>query len=229
MKKIVNIILLITIAAVGYSESLVRTITVIGEGELSIKPDCVVISTGVNSANPVIGEALEENSAIMASIFAGLEELGISKDNIQTSNYNVYLYKPYKDDYDKQEVYRVSNSINIDVKDLDLVDSVLDRLVTLGANKINGIYFTFEDNEKFQNNLRKKAIENAREEAEFLAELEGMKVIGVISITEKGVSFPPEGRNYEYALASPMAKGSIAPGNETISASYTVVYQIKSK
>ncbi len=223
--------LLVTLLIIAFNlsaDSIVRTINVVGKGEIDVKPDTVVITTGVESADPTIGAALKENSTIMSTIFEGLADLGIIKEDIQTNNYSVYLYKPYDKNNKENEEYRVSNSINIKVRNMNLVDVIIDTLISLGANRINGVYFTYENENQFELELRKRAVENARSKAEYLAELENLKITGVISISEYGLN-PTENRNYEYAMASPMAKGSIASGMETITASYNIVYQVTPK
>ncbi len=229
MKKTIFLLLLLSVSLTIFTEELIRTISVVGSGEMVIKPDTVVISTGVDSGDPVIGVALEENNIIMSQIFEGLADLGIVSEDIETSNYNVYLYRPYNDKDSSEEEYRVSNSIKINIKQLDLVDTVIDTIITLGANKINGIYFTFENAEEYQNELRDKAIKDARDKAEYLAKLENMKVKSVISIREEGTTQDAEERNFAYAMAEPRAKSAISSGMETLVIRYNVVYQIVSR
>jgi len=212
-----------------FSEPMLRTISVIGKGSMAIKPDRVVITTGVDSSNKVIGLALNENGEIMTNIFEGLADLGIKDKDIQTSNYNVYYYKPYKDDVDQESEYRVSNSITISIKNLDLIDTILDTIVTLGANKINGIFFTFEDETVYKQKLQKLAMEDARERAEFLADIENMKILNVISISDIQINNSSNPRNFEYGLASTSGKGAIATGSETLSTEFHVVYQMEPK
>lgn len=228
MKRIFLVVIALISLTSIYSDELLKTINVVGKGSLVIKPDTVVISTGVDSGHSVIGEALAENNEIMSKIFQGLADLGIAEENIQTSNYNVYFHKPYHEDKNDKAEYRVSNSIKISIKNLDLVDSVIDTLVTLGANKINGIYFTFEDENRYKKELRTLAMKDAREKAEFLASTEGMKLTGVISISEVAI---PQNMpvNYEFALSDTKSMGSIAVGNETISIKYNVKYQMETK
>lgn len=229
MKKLVFILLLFSVSFTIFTEELIRTISVVGIGEMVIKPDTVVISTGVDSGDSVIGIALEENNNIMSKIFEGLADLGIDADDIETSNYNVYLYRPYNEKDINEEEYRVSNSIKINIKKLDLVDTVIDTIITLGANKINGVYFTFENVGEYQHELSEKAIIDAREKAEYLAKLENMKVKSVISISEEGAARDVEKINFAYAMAEPMTKSAISTGMETLTIRYNVVYQIVSK
>ncbi|QEN03611.1 DUF541 domain-containing protein [Thiospirochaeta perfilievii] len=227
MKRL--LLVLLSFTSIAFADDVLRTINVIGRGSMVIKPDTVVISTGVDSGDPVIGVALEENNKIMTGITQGLADLGIESDDIETNNYNVYLYRPYNDDDKNKEEYRVSNSITINIKKLELVDTVIDTIITLGANKINGIYFTFENSDIYENNLREKAIKDAREKAEFLASLEGMKVKRVISIAEEGIAIQNPITNYAYSMAESRPKGPISSGVEEIKRSFNVLYEIVPK
>lgn len=229
MKKIITLSIFILFVNTLYANEILRTISVIGTGEMTIKPDTVVISTGVDTGNPDIGLALEQNNITMAGIFEGLADLGINEEKIETSNYNVYLYTPYNEDEKKLEEYRVSNSITINIKNMELVDTVIDTLITLGANKINGVYFTFENAKEYQIGLRTKAMENARSKAEFLATLENMKIHSVLSITEQGASNSNLNRNYAYEMSTTRSKSGITSGMESISVNYNVIYQIEPK
>lgn len=229
MKNKLIIFLFLTALSNLFASDVLRTISVVGTGQMAIKPDTVVISTGVDSGNPVIGLALEHNNRVMAGIFDGLADLGITEDEIETNNYNVYLHTPYNEKDNSVEEFKVSNSIKISIKNLNLVDAVIDTLVTLGANKINGIYFTFENETLYQEELRTKAMKDARNKAEFLASLEDMKVCNVISITEQGANNSVNNRNYAYEMSSVMAKSSISSGMESLSISYNVTYEIRPK
>lgn len=229
MKKLLIILSMFYTLNSLIASDVLRTITVVGTGEKVIKPDTVVISTGVDSGNSVIGLALEDNNRIMALIFDGLADLGIDEDQIETNNYNVYLYRPYSSEDNNKEEYRVSNSISINISKLEMVDTVIDTIITLGANKINGIYFTFENEDEYRLELRESAMKDAREKAEFLANIENMRIVNVISISEKGTNDTSNPRNYEYALASSLVKSSVSTGMERFSISYNVTYQIESK
>lgn len=225
-----RIILIIMTLSCSLLFSNTKTITVKGTGLITVKPDTVVINSGVDSADPDIGVALDENNKIMTKIFKGLNELGINKDQIKTSNYHVYLYKPYNREGNEVEEYRVSNSIIINIKDLEIVDTVLDKLVTLGANKIDSIRFTSQDRETFKRDLMKMAVKDARSKAEFLAELENMKVVEVLSILEDGASSGgPEPFKAKMSVQLDSFAPPIAEGSETITASYSITYLIESK
>lgn len=226
MRKLTMSLFILLLSTYTFGEGVVRTISVTGSGKLTVKPDTVVINTGVNSGNPVIAVALNENNKLMNAIFKGLNELGISEDDIKTSNYDVRYYQPYKKTTNEVAEYKVSNSIRINIKNLELIDIALNTLIELGANKIDGINFTFRNKEQYNNKLTVMALKDARDKAEFLAKQENMKIVGIVSITEEG------SRDF-YSDYSPRIlkenNAGISAGSQTISTSYNIVYQIEPK
>lgn len=227
MRKLTMSLFILLLSTYTFGEGVVRTISVTGSGQLSVKPDTVVINTGVNSGNPVIAVALDENNKLMNAIFKGLNELGISEDDIKTSNYNVRYHQPYKKNSTEVAEYKVSNSIKINIKNLELIDIALNTLIELGANKIDGINFTFRNKEQYKNKLTVMALRDAREKAEFLAKQENMKITGIVSITEEGSR--DFSSNYNLGILKAENNAGISAGSQTISTSYNIVYQIEPK
>ncbi|NIV31059.1 MAG: DUF541 domain-containing protein, partial [Anaerolineae bacterium] len=78
-----------TDSAAGYSPN--ETITVVGQGSVSVEPDIATVSLGVETSGGTIGEAVAENQDIMESILSALEEVGIDSKDIQTMNYSIRL------------------------------------------------------------------------------------------------------------------------------------------
>ncbi|MBN2834980.1 MAG: SIMPL domain-containing protein [Candidatus Delongbacteria bacterium] len=227
MKKQLIILYIMLATILGAQE--IKTITVTGIGELYLNPNAVVISTGVDSRDPLIGEAIKKNSLAMTSIVNGLIKLGILEDNIKTSNYYVGYYEPYNKDENEIAEYRVSNTISITILEIEKLDIILNKLVDLGINKINGVDFKVINISEYNNVLTEKAIKNAREKAEYLASLENMKVDSVLHIIEEGSQYTPVMAKYNMNLAYGESDRSLSSGNELITKTYTVTYQISSK
>ena len=64
--------------------------------------------------------------------------------------------------------YQASNSITIKVRKLDTLGKTLDAVVKGGGNTINGISFSVDQPDKFQNEARVEAIKDAAAKAETL-------------------------------------------------------------
>ena len=120
-----------------------------------------------------------------------VKELGIDDKDIQTSNYSVYAtQKPVRDTSPQVEneeehiEYVVSNQVRVTVRDLELLGDLLDKAMEAGANAIYGIGFTVDDPSALEAEARANAVADARARAESLAELHGVQVGDVLSISE---------------------------------------------
>ncbi|MCC7355495.1 MAG: SIMPL domain-containing protein [Anaerolineae bacterium] len=169
-----------------------RSITVIGEGKVSAKPDQAQIHLGVETIASTVQEASKENNEKMTAILAALKKLGIADKDIQTSNFSIYLERmPEREVLPSTgkatgEVnrYRVSNQMRVIVRDLNNVSTVIDQVVEAGANNVWGVNFTIGDPKALQSQARAAAVADAKAKAQELAKLNDVKVGQVISVSE---------------------------------------------
>jgi uncharacterized protein YggE len=203
-----------------------RLITVSATGYATAEPDQARLSTGVTSEAETAKEALAANSELMQKVIAGLKESGIDAKDIQTSNFNVEpRYDTGKSSTPVINGYRVSNQVEILVRDLKSLGGLLDKLVSLGANQMHGLTFVVSKAETLKDEARKEAVANARRRAELLATAAGAGVGEVVSIAEE-VSY----QGPRPMAMSTRAKAEFAPvesGTETLEARVTVTWKLK--
>jgi uncharacterized protein YggE len=125
-----------------------------------------------------VSEAKAEVDRRVEAIMDALEEMGVADKDIQTSHYSIhYEREPFypvargETSEEPQGVYRVSNMLNVTIRDLELVGDVLDAAIEAGANQMYGVTFTVSDVEQWQSEAREKAMANAKARAEELAGL----------------------------------------------------------
>jgi hypothetical protein len=219
-----------TESAAGYNPN--ETITVVGQGSVSVEPDIATVSLGVETSGGTIGEAVAENQDIMESILSALEEVGIDSKDIQTMNYSIRLDR-YPEQFggakssveEAQPMYRVSNMVNVTIRDLNNVGTVLDAVIEAGANDIWGINFAVDDPSEAQDEARAAAIEDALARAGALAELNSVELGPVMSVTEiVGATPVPRAAVLESAVAG---GGPISPGELEIGYQVQVTYFIE--
>jgi uncharacterized protein YggE len=216
----------------GYSPS--QTITVVGQGSVYVQPDVARVSIGVETAAEMVGEAVEQNTEKMQALLAALRDAGIADADIQTMNYSIQFERypepmpraTVSESGEVQPQYRVSNMVNVTIRDLDKVGEVLDAAIEAGANNIWGVQFSLEDPEAAQAGARSDAIANATARAEALAELSGVELGPVMSISEVivGGSVPMAADMIERAA---VGAGPISPGELEIGYSVQVTYFIQ--
>ena len=205
-----------------------RTITVVGDGKVSVKPDMARVNIGVETIKPTVKEASDENDATVQAVLEALEEQGIAEKDIQTSGFSVFAERYGQDGplAEGEVRYHVSNNVTVKIRDLETVGAVLDAAMEAGANNIYGVDFMVEDPAAAQSEAHAEAVDVAKAKAEELAKLNGVTVGEVISISEVIA-------NTFYAGASQpmMAMGGgggtpIAPGELDIATQLQITYAI---
>jgi uncharacterized protein YggE len=210
-----------------------QTITVVGYGSVRLEPDIARVSIGIETMAETISDAVDENKDKMEAILVALEEAGISEKDIQTMHYSVQLDR-YAEPMPRVEStteestpqYRVSNQVNVIIRDLEQVGDVLDAVIDAGANNIWGVSFSLDDPAAGQSDARAGAIDDARARAEALAELSGIELGPVMAVSEivgGGIS-PMPAVMVERAASG---AGSISPGELEVTYQVQVTYFIE--
>lgn len=215
------------------STSLPRTITVVGEGQVSIEPDIAQANIGVEVVNASVQEASAEASATLESVLTALSDAGVAEEDIQTSGFSIYaerFYGPEGPGGQDEVNYRVSNNVSVTIRDLESVGAVLEAAIEAGANNIYGVNFSLDDPSAAESQARTSAAENANAKAEELAALYGLSVGPVVSISEiigDGGGFYSGSIASEAALSFGGGAAPILPGQLNITKQLQVVYTLQ--
>lgn len=166
-------------------------ISLTGTGSVSIAPDMAIVSFGVVKEAKTARAALDENNKAMASILKAMEENGIEKKDLQTSGFNIqpkYFYPKRKSNGEQPapEItgYTVSNNLTIRIREIEKAGEILDLSVTLGINSGGNIQFTNSDTTAVLKEARIKAVKDALEKAQTLAQAAGVELGDILSISE---------------------------------------------
>lgn len=209
--------------------TLPRTITVVGEGKVSVEPDIARINIGVEVMRPSVLEASEANQEVVDSVLAALSNSGIPEEDMQTSNFSVYAerYGPNGPLPEDQINYRVTNTVNVKVRDLEAIGDVLDAAMGAGANNIYGIEFAVDDTSSYASDARAAAVEDARARAEELASLTGVTLGDVVSVSEViGTAVPFQNNFRADAIGMGGGGTSMLPGQLELTTQLQIVYTI---
>jgi hypothetical protein len=163
---------------------------------------------------------------------AALADLGVAREDMQTSNFSVYTSDQY-DPATGQSIgknYLVDNTVNITVRDLPNMGSLLDGAISAGANSIWGVTFDLEDKDAALAEARDMALEDAVTEAQALASAASVTLGNIVSLsyTDTGYYYPPYyGMGGGGGGDAQGVTTSIVPGLITVSAEVYVTYSIK--
>jgi uncharacterized protein YggE len=207
-----------------------KGIFVTGEGEVTVKPDVAYITLGVETQLRTAQDAQRENARLIGQMITKLTSLGIAREKIETSNYNLWPVRNFVKSSGTEQVvgYRVTNQVLITVTELDKLGSVVDAAVSAGANNVQGISFSVRDAARAKAEAMKAAAKDARVKAEALAESMGLSLSGIISMTDQNVSVTPPRVFKEAFQASAADAGTqVTPGDLKVQASVQVNFAIK--
>lgn len=155
-----------TLSAAAATESADYRLTVNGEGVVTVTPDIAYINIGVETEDKDASIAQSENAKLMTSVKKAIMKAGIKEDDMQTMNYSIYKTSKYFNDRDPEDVYRATNTLKVTVRDLDNLGDLIDVASKSGANQINSIRFTVEDEDKFYQEALVLAMNNAKGKAD---------------------------------------------------------------
>lgn len=213
------------------AEPTTRTMNVSGTGTVDLSPDIARVNIGVRSQSPDVGQALEENTTTAEAIIEQLMDMGVEQNDIQTRNFNVYPQQNREPgpegEVTESQTFVVENTVSVTVRDLDSLGKILSAVIQEGANTIHGVTFDVEDREAAVAEARSLAIEDAKAQAEAIAEAAGVSLgpIHSISINEGGAA--PVARAVE--MEAPQGGGAvpISGGQLTIRVTANLTYEIE--
>jgi uncharacterized protein len=208
--------------------SLPRTITVVGEGQISAAPDIAQIIIGVQVSDPDVQVATGQATDDMESLLAALKGEGIAEKDIQTSYYNLYVDRPYGPQGPGGEaLYQVSNNVQVTIRNLSRLSQIMKAAIEAGANNISGPTFNLADPSGLRTEARQNAVNDALATATELAELNGVAVGQVVSISEvitSGAYYVSEVASAAYGLGG--GGDVISPGEVNVSVQLEITYEI---
>ena len=110
------------------------------------------------------------------------------------------------------------------IRNLDLAGKVLSAATGAGANQLYGLRFEIEDPSPLQVEARRAAVADARQRAERLAQLAGVKLGPAQSITE--IDGGGSGPMPMFAAAKLDSSAPVERGELTITSTVQIVYSL---
>jgi uncharacterized protein YggE len=154
-----------------------------------VAPDLAEVSLGVITEAPLLADAKRENDNQTAAVIAAAKKLGIATDDIQL---NVSIRPQYEarkgTDIEKLVGYRINRSIEVQLRDFSKIEPLISDALSAGVNVVSGPEYRYSKHRERQAEVRRVAVEVAREKATQLAELNGLKLGKAIQINEELVT-----------------------------------------
>lgn len=146
-------------------------VTVVGKGELSVKPDIVYLSIGVETYAETAKAAQKSNAQKMEKVQGVLKNTWkIDEKDIKTERFYVQPNYTYSEkEGQKVKNYSAFHSLEVTMRDLDKVGDLLDAASNAGANQIGGARFSVENRDIHEAQVIEKAMASADMKAQAVA------------------------------------------------------------
>lgn len=211
-----------------------NTISVSAEGKVQAVPDLATVNLGVLTQGGSAATVQDENSKKINKIIEFVKNQGISKEDIATSQFNIYPQQDYQAGRTIITGYQANQTITVKIRGVDKsaekLGKILDGVTNNGANQINGVNLSFDDPDDLRQQARKQAIGKAKEKAGELAKIAGLRLGKVVNLSESG-NTPGPIPYYADGFGAGGAERSIAPkiepGSQDVTATMTVVFEVK--
>jgi uncharacterized protein YggE len=198
-----------------------NTMTLTGQGQVTVAPDIAVIQLGVQLTGENLTQIQSENARIVQNILLALHRIGVSE--IKTSQYTVDKYYEYVEGNRIDRGYIVRNILEIRTSNMDQIGMIIDTAVEQGANAVEFISFEVSNTDFYYQQALNLAILNAISKAKSISITLDLALDPIPKkITENTTTPIPFSRMYtarEGAFTTP-----IEPGEKRIEASITAEF-----
>lgn len=211
-----------------------RTLSVTGEGILSVVPDMATVRFGIVSRDKDPEEARTQNATAARITMNAVRDLGIEERKIRLDVLRLQPAREYNQEtrrYDEVGFEAVREVVVV-VDDLDTLPTLITRVVQGGANRLQGVEYGLNDRDLVRNRALQLALENARDKANLMTATLDVQRGDVLQINEQGINIPTPVRRE--MLANAMMKDAAAPepdayaaGEMEVRATVHVVFAIK--
>lgn len=218
-------------------------LSVSGEGKMFVRPDIAIVAVSALTSAEKVGEAQNKNSVRINEVMNFLKQNKIEEKDIKTINYSIqpqYQYDngrpcplsspcPVPVNSPPRIVsYEVRHALEIRVRDLNMVDDILQGVISAGGNEIGSVTFAVDDEKAVMAQARKQAIEDARRKAVVLARDLGVRLVKISAFSESGGGpVYPRFLGFESMKAADSSAVQVAPGEQEIRSNVTITYDFR--
>lgn len=225
---------------IGQADKYQNTVNVSGSGEVFAIPDTAEFTFTVTDEAESVAQAQESVTQRANDITSFLQDSGVAETDLQTTGYSVNPRYEYEETTEIPRPprgertlagYEVSQTTKVTVRETDQVGSLLSGIGQRDVSSVSNVSFTVDDKEGVQEEARNKAITNAKEKAQRLADQLGVRLGDVVNFSES--SSQPQ---YRYEMADTAAgRGGdamastpdISPGENRITSNVDVTFEIQ--
>lgn len=212
-----------------------RTITVKGTGNMSVRPDYVILSMSLEAKDKKYEKAMDIAATQLDKLNESLSSIGFKRESAKTTNFNVVTdYDSVRDEQGNYKrvfngfVCRHQLKLSFDL-DMKLLSKALGAVATSLAEPELSIAFTVKNPNEVNEELLRETILNAKKKAEILCDGSNVKLGKLLTIDYNwGELNIVSNTTYEIAESSMYSKSiEIEPDDIDVSDTATFVWEIE--
>jgi len=206
-----------------------QTVSVTGEAERFIAPDTASVSFTITRKSKNLTEATDSVNKRIADLVKELREEDVKESDIKTTSYSVNPEYNYQNRVQNFDGYRVRQSVEVKIRELDNVNTVLTKIGELQVDNVSGLTFFIDEDKEIKEELRKEAINDAKTKAKKLAKELGVDLDDIVGFSENDNQYPqPFYRDQAFADdgESGAIQATIPAGENEFKSSVTITYKI---
>lgn len=201
------IALLLPLAAQA-DETKTASIHVSGVGEVSATPDKAMISVSIESRQKRIQEARDEVSGVISRTLAVTDSLEIDRKYVNTSASTIRPEYRYNDGKRSFIGYYVSRQVLIDLRDLDNIGPLTEKLLDAGINNVSPPSLGSTQAAELKREALKRATQDAKLNAQVIADSVGATLGKPLQISAHSNNHNPVPRGMMMKAAYADAEGA---------------------
>lgn len=192
-------------------------LTVSSVAYVRTEPDLATINAAFSASAETAAEAEAKVRDALQAIGERMAERGHA---VTVGFFSIYPRYDYSEGPGPVIVgYEARRHLEVTISDIDRVGEALELLFDLGVNEINGINYGLANEEPARKEAIRRALEQARQQAEAVAQLKGRQVVAVSSIAIDSTA------EAYYSAPLPFeASADVMPSPATVRVTATVGY-----
>jgi uncharacterized protein YggE len=203
-----------------------KTISVSASGEAEAEPDQAILRVGVIASDDdanVVRERLAQNATRMQE---ALRNAGVADDKIRTIHYSIDQRYREQNGERRPAGFEGVHAFEITLSNVSRAGPVIDTAISNGADRVDSVELTLSDErrQEVRANALRDAMDNARADADVIADSASLTVSGVHTATTGDVGFSPVRAEAMTADAANGARTQIESGPVTVRAQVSVTY-----
>lgn len=147
------------------------------------QPELAVVRLGCTTESPTASAARRANDGMMAAVVGAVRRAGVARKDIQTVDYQ--LTRLYRNQY--PQGWKVVNVVDIRIRRVEDVPTVLDRAQEAGANTIYWVRYEVEELQALRIKALTEACRVAREKADRMASEMGVRRGKLVALSDTSV------------------------------------------